>query len=162
MFGGWSKNKKTENEQALEWKLERCREQERRQGEEDSQRSREEAKRMRERIEENLRSADSWPEALRKQAHLYSKEARQYTPDDEPDDYFGSGAEACERALVIGVEGKQSRHVEVDEIQKRLDAIQEEIRLAVADRLMGESENPNWREVASAIRSGDYWNWLNW
>src|SRR3990170_1911566 len=49
-----------------------------------------------------------------------------------------------------------------DALRARLEAIGEEIRLAVADRLAAESSEHGWTGVAQAIREEDYNNWLWW
>src|SRR3990170_631471 len=59
-------------------------------------------------------------------------------------------------------EEEKKRQAEADALRARLEAIGEEIRLAVADRLAAESSEHGWTGVAQAIREGDYNNWLWW
>ena len=145
-YGYYRKEEETDNERYLEGELERHRQAEERRSAE----------------EERQRHASSWPEALRKQQVLFRREANQWIADEFPDEYFGPGANACERALEIWEEEEKKRQAEADALRARLEAIGEEIRLAVADRLAAESSEHGWTGVAQAIREEDYNNWLWW
>src|SRR3990172_7437219 len=142
-YGYYRKEEETDNERYLEGELERHRQ-------------------VQEQFLWDERHASSWPEALRKQQVLFRREANQWIADEFPDEYFGPGANACERALEIWEEEEKKRQAEADALRARLEAIGEEIRLAVADRLAAESSEHGWTGVAQAIREEDYNNWLWW
>jgi len=161
-YGYYRKEEETDNERYLEGELERHRQaEERRSAEEERQRNA-----RRQEVQEQFlwdeRHASSWPEALRKQQVLFRREANQWIADEFPDEYFGPGVNACERALEIWEEEEKKRQAEADALRARLEAIGEEIRLAVADRLAAESSEHGWTGVAQAIREEDYNNWLWW
>lgn len=150
----------------LEWELEREREH-RQQLEDENERRRQERKKEREkRWYYKQRTAETWPEALGKQASLFAAEsARWFTGEDGeyPDDYFGPGAEACNRALEIWEQVRLSKQAKIAELKKQLEAVQDEIRLEVAQQLASESNVSGWRSVAGAIKNDeDLTNWLNW
>lgn len=160
MFYSTYQKKSPEVEQ-LEWELEQAREG-RRQWEEEQERQREARQRER---EENYyylrRTAETWPEALRKQMALFADEAAQWT--DELDNYFGPGADACNRALEIWRQVESSKQAKITELRRQLEAVQDEIRLEVAKQLSSENNVSSWRHVANAIEENeDLENWLNW
>lgn len=157
---------KDPNTEYLEWELEREREH-RQQLEEGQERRREERRKEREeRWYYQQRTAETWPEALRKQASLMAAEAAQW-PDDlaeqYPDDYFGPGTEACNRALEIWETVEASKQGKIIELKKQLEAVQDEIRLEVAQTLRAENDISGWQHVADAIENDeDLTTWLNW
>lgn len=147
-----------ELEREREW---RQQEQEDRYGE---QKERQEE--LRERYESNRRTAETWPEALRKQASLMAEEAAHWTgelAEDYPDDWFGPGAKACNRALEIWKQVEASKQEKIQELQKQIATVQDEIRLEVARQLASESDRDGWQHVARNIeRDEDLNNWLYW
>lgn len=160
---GYSARGKSDHEEFLEREVESLREDINRY--EDESRERFEARRreIRERIEADRRCADSWPEALRKQKALYMEEAGHWEDDpDFPDTYFGPGAEACEYALLCWYEVSAERKAEIDELERKIEVIQEEIREAVAIRLEARNNGVGWQAVADALREEDMNEWLQW
>src|SRR3990167_8475150 len=164
MFGNgyYRKEEKTDNERYLEDELERHRQAEERRNAEEERQRHARRQEFQEQIRMDERHASSWPEALRKQQVLFRREANQWVADEFPDNYFAPGANACERALEIWEEEEKKRQAEADALRARLEAIDEEVRLAVAERLAAESSEQGWKHVAQAIREEDYNNWLWW
>lgn len=168
MFSYYSKDDRTDRERYLERELEDAREAENRRYEQEERR-REERQREREemwRYEE--RQADSWPEAFQKQANLCWREHRQF-PDqnseatgDPLDDYFKNMAQANEKALEIWREVEASKQARIEELQKQIDAIQDEIRNETADKLEAVSELTEYANTAQSIRDDVLYNYLDW
>jgi len=133
----------------------------------EKERHRIEAERQRQRRESEarvaremqLRSASSWPEALRRQVVLMEREAR---GDDA--DYFAQGALACRAALVRWEAQTALRMTELVELQARIAAIQDDIRLAVADDLAAEHRDlVGWLWIARRLRAiSDPQQFLAW
>jgi hypothetical protein len=131
------------------------------------ERQRHEARRERQEAFKNWKcTAETWPEALAKQAVLMAEEATQWSSELEnefPDDYFRPGADACTRAGEIWREVETSKAEKIADLKRQLEAIQDEIRMAVATRLYDESDMPGWKSVAEAIEEDvDLNNWLDW
>lgn len=169
MFSYYSKDNRTDNERYLEDELEReresARERERIEGErrEAQQREREEMWRYEE------RQASSWPEALRKNARLCSREI---DPDFEAGDgdyFFTDSAASCERALVIWAEREKTHSKRIEELQQLIEQEKEAIKQEVADQLEKETpmrkEKPSygWSGTAQQLRDlDDPSEMLNW
>jgi len=115
-----------------------------------------------EQIKLEERTATSWPEALGKQATLFRREAAQWITDGDPDNLFGPGAQACDRALEIWKEIAAGKQAAIDELKAQIAAIQDSIRVETADRLEAESKIEGWRYVATALRTEDMNRWLYW
>ena len=149
----------------LEDELARVREDEQRRIDE-AERQREERMRgYREQAERYNRTASTWPGALRRQADLFRREV--YEDSEYPDDFFGPGADACERALVIWKEVEAAKIEAIAELERQIQAIKDSIRLEVAERLEAESEGHRrgWKNVAGAIAQIDEEDvsaWLDW
>lgn len=161
MISLYSKDVRTDRERYLEDELERERdaacEHDRREVEAREQRSREKQEQWR--YEE--RHADSWPEAFQKQANLCWREQNQF-PDDDP--YFKEIALANEKALEIWCEvsASVSKQAELEELQKKIDAVWDTVRLEVADKLIESNDRKEWQSVASAIREDKLAGYLDW
>jgi len=156
-------DERTDRERYLENELQREREAQEclRQEQRERQEAREQEQRRE--YEESKRTASDWPEALRKQRHLYQCEVNQFTDDDEPDDFFGPGAQACVRALELWAEEKQRREAAIAALQSQITALRAEVSQAVGDRLASECDAQGWLEVARALRSDeDPSDWLQW
>lgn len=157
---------KCQDVEYLEFELEREREDRRRMEEEADERRRQRDEECRKRAEYDARHAESWPEALRKQMYLLRNEAIQWPGDDIdfPDNYFGPGAEACQRALEIWKEVESANTAKIVELEAQIKAIRDGIKTQVADQLESEgNDKPNgWRHVVAAIREEDYNSWLEW
>lgn len=152
---------KTDNERYLEQQLEDAQaqiERERKDRMEEMDRRRKETKEQR---DEMYRTADSWPEALRKQSHLFANEA---SYGGEVDEFFDSGAKACNRALEIWGQVAKTKVEGRQRLQALLEQIDKDIRREVADHLDREGETPGWKQVVSALRDDetDPSAWLNW
>lgn len=115
-----------------------------------------------------MRQADTWLEALHKQAslcrskaHLDNTEGR-YGP---PDTFFTSSADACDQAGKWWVEIANGRQPEIQALLDKIKAIEDEIRMAVALNLLNHerSKESGWKSVADALAEDvDKSNWLNW
>lgn len=138
-----------------------------RQNREDLARERENRTRERMRAyEERARTATTWPEALRKQAALFAREATiSCGYDDSIGDEFRARQHACERALELWQEEASQLNDQLEALKVQLDALLNSIRFSVADRL--EAENPGTaKDVAQALRDysedDDLSEWLRW
>ena len=148
----------------LEWELEREREW-RRQMEDDAERRRQRRQQERQEAwEHKRRSADTWPEALRKQASLFANESSFWVEDDDfPDDYFGPGSEACLRAIELWESVTETRQDDIDALKRQIAEIEDAIRLEVAEKLASENGISGWQSVANAIEEDvNLTGWLNW
>lgn len=165
----------TDAERSLRYDLENAQEELRREREEQKQRTEQNRREWQEHMNEVRRTAETWPEALRKQAGLFSHEAASYPCDDaghipgegynRENDYFATGTDACNRALVLWNEADKFRQRKRLELQKQLDALEMEIRNEVADKLDAEhGDKIGWHQVAIALRDQDHSpsEWLNW
>lgn len=157
----------------LEYELDELR---RRDEDRQERESREREQRDRERheqMEERLRMADSWPDALHKQIQLFGREiaeeakyVREYGPvestDPDLDNFFVDGRNACQRALVIWGEVEKAKAEKRTELQRQMNALEDELRLEVADRLEAESDRLGWKNVAKSIREQTPDQFLYW
>lgn len=136
--------------------------------EREQERLRKERQRQRqERCEYDLRQADTWPEALRKQASLCAREA--YLDDDADDvgAWFSQNVAACNRAAELWTEEEQRVAPQIVELQKQISVLRDSIRFAVADRLAAEDSTDGGRSVIGALQTipedaGELAAWLNW
>lgn len=157
----------TDRERYLRQEVERL-EDERR--EESARRLREEDERreqrqrnIRECIAAYNRSADDWPEALRKQESRCQREADQYPYiGDDGRDFFADSADAARRALVLWDETVKEVSEEMAVLRAKLAALEAKINQDVADKLDAESQLPAWRSIAEGIRGGDIESFLDW
>lgn len=169
MYYGYDRNK-TDHERYLEDEVRRLEEEREREREEHEQARRERMREMRERSEANMRTAHTWPEALQKQAYLFQREAADWPEGDadfpiEPDDYFGPGAKACERALEIWQDVAAGKEEQIKHLEAAIQAIKDSIRIEVAGKLESESDVAGWQHVAVALREYDDDSvsaWLDW
>lgn len=137
---------------------------------EDERRERERQAQIRkEEREERLRYAETWKEALSKQAYLMDREQNAvFFGDplyDDEDTYFSSGADACRRALEIWKEEEVEAKGAIAELQARIQAIKDQIRVNVGKKLAEESDLDGWQSVASALYGDEYEgpsDWLYW
>lgn len=135
---------------------------ERRDRQEDDRRARRRQE-ARDEHEAQLRAADDWPDALRKQSILSRREER--LDSDLPSPFFGSAADACDQAVVWWAEAHDRRLPEIAQLRARLAEIEREVRLSVAAQLEADprSSESGWRNVANALRTeDDPTPWLNW
>lgn len=113
--------------------------------------------------EERLRTADNWPDALRNQATLFGRET---DLDNEADQYFTHGRDACDRALEIYHETEQEIQPQIDELQRQIDRMQFVIRQRTGERLATEAEgkSSSWQQVADVLQdeNSDIDSWLYW
>lgn len=152
---------KTDRERYLEDELDRYREAEdRRQRESSAERERRRQE-MRERIEEAERSADTWPEALHKQVHLMRREVTGHPDVADIDAYFENSAIACEEAQQHWRELEAAAVDQIKALEAQIEALQDGIRLGVAERLEAVDRN-EWHQVAAALREMSPWQFLQW
>jgi hypothetical protein len=150
--------------------------QERQRDEEERDRKERERER-REQQEQEMRSASTWPEALRKQIILHRRElsstmfgqplyGQSAHPDAPEDDFFGPGALACERALVIWKEVEATKQEAIKALEDAITNLKDSIRFEVAQKLAEEgTDKPlGWKSVASSLADSDtdLERWLDW
>ena len=97
MFG-YGKNPRTALERDQQYQIERLEREAEQNRREDDERREASRRERQERYREVQHSADTWPEALRKQIHLYQQEQDSV---DDGDMYFGNSAQACREALEL-------------------------------------------------------------
>ncbi|MHC4687966.1 MAG: hypothetical protein ACYTEW_27240 [Planctomycetota bacterium] len=148
----------------LEYELERYKEEERDRQEQAEQSRRRREQRRREEWQYEQRTAQTWPEALQKQAWLFGAEVDEF--DALNDNYFADGADACKRALEIWSEVAASKAEAIAELEQQILAIKESVRLEVAAKLEAEAgDRPGWKGAAQTIKDTDetgLTDWLNW
>lgn len=134
-------------------RLERERENERRQREQE----------RRERYEELRHIASSWPDALRKQAGLYQREANLFSDGDT---WFSDGAAACRRALEIWSAVDSDTSAQIAELERQIAALRTHQRYSVGVQLATEANGRGgWQDVANTLSGDEYddpSDWLNW
>jgi hypothetical protein len=156
------KDDRTEREKQLEWELERERDEQRERDRIEDER-REANRREREEMwRYDERHADSWPEAFQKQARLCWREHNAFPEQNEEDDYFEKTAQANEKALELWREVSASKKSKIDELQKQIEAVQDEIRNEVADKLEAISNHYSYTGTAQQIRDDDLDRYLDW
>lgn len=125
----------------------------------------------REAYEWSMRQADTWPEALEKQASLMGSEAYLDDPEGEYgefDTYFRDGGAACRRALEVWREEEQAIAPEIEALQRQITALRDGVRLKVAAQVREEGNGRDgWLHVAGALEEyeehpGALSAWLNW
>ena len=166
----YRKYTRTDHERYLEDELARHQEaDERRQREEDERRE-ERRRDFRERLWEAEHSADSWPEALRKQIHLCNREVANCAEElhGEPDEmvaginsFFANSAKAAHDALELWHTVEAGKQAEIEALEAALESLRDSIRLEVADKLdaHGGSE---WASTAAALRESSPSEFINW
>lgn len=155
----------------LEYEIERLLDEQRRQRE-DAERDRQEQRRYwQEQDNYDRHYASSWPEALQKQEALCRNEATLWWRNKsnfeewDGDDFFGSSADACQRALEIWKEVEASKQPQIKALERQIEAINDDIRSQVADKLETENDTKQsgWRNVVKALRENEDFNeWLWW
>ena len=121
----------------------------------------EQARARRARIEDHAhacRSADTWPEALRKQAGLCRRE------ETEEDDYFTELREACETASARWAAAEAEAAPAVAALQRQIDDLTAQIAHTVAARLCDADPSSAAAEIAQLMLDPDtdLDEWLNW
>jgi hypothetical protein len=109
-------------------------------------------------IARSFRQAETWPEALRKQASLCRAE------ETEEDDYFTEMVAACELATDLWVDVGLAAAPAIAELERQIDALKAGIASTVADRLTEASASSAALEIASLMLDPDtdLDEWLNW
>jgi len=163
MFPYYKKDDRTDRERYLEDELE-CECQERVREHERRDQEREERRReLAAQWSYEERRADTWTEVFQKQANLCWREHNQYPPDpDDNDRFFENTALANEKALEIWREVSKSKQVELDTLQKQIEAVWDAVRNEVADKLIAADERKEFKYVASAIRDDQLAGYLDW
>lgn len=148
-----------EDTRFLESELEQYRNAERRRQEEDDDRQRQRREDRQNRLEDEIRTADAWPEALEKQAYLMGQEVDEF----DKDEYFKSGRDACNRAIEMWQEVTVTKQGRIDELQRQLTVIEDDIRLEVSLRLKAECTGSGGVGIANSIEEDvDFYDFLNW
>lgn len=164
-------SQKTDRELYLENELERYRRDEEERYERQEVERQERRRQQKESWEVANRTASTWPEALRKQAYLFEREANEWPPNDpdfpcEPDDLFGPGAAACKYALSIWDEVAASKRDAIEALEAQIKTIKDSVRIEVADKVESQGNNvAGWKQVAQALREhseNELSAWLNW
>jgi ABC-type taurine transport system substrate-binding protein len=162
MFPLYRKDERTDRERYLEDELEHerdaARERDRREDEARKQRRKE----QQEAWAYQDRQADSWPEAFQKQARLCWREHNQFPEDIDDHDYFKETAQANEKALEIWRAVAASKKAELDELQKKIEAVWDSVRNEVADQLAQEGDHFTYKSTAETIRDDQLSGYLDW
>ncbi len=121
----------------------------------------EQARARRARIEDHARacrSAETWPEALRKQAGLCRRE------ETEEDDYFAEVVAACETASALWAAAEMEVSPVIAELQRQIDDLKAQIARTVAVRLCEADPSSAANEIAQLMLDPDtdLDEWLNW
>lgn len=109
-------------------------------------------------IARSFRQADTWPEALSKQAGLCRRE------ETEEDDYFTELRKACETASALWAAAEAEASSDIAELQRQIDAMTAQIARTVAARLSAADSSSAAAEIASLMLDPDTSldEWLNW
>lgn len=109
-------------------------------------------------IARSFRQAETWPEALRKQASLCRAEGT------EEDDYFTEMVAACELASALWPAAELEVSPAIAELQRQIDALNAQVQRTVADRLTEASASSAALEIVSLMLDPDtdLDEWLNW
>ena len=167
----WDKKNTSDNERYLEQELYDAREQLERDRQEREREFQERRAEERERWNGNMRTANTWPESLVKQSHLFSHEVEyEYDPTGETghrsreDDYFAQSKDACDRAYELWHKNAAYFAAEKKQITERLVQIDRQIRHYVAQDLLAERKTEGWVSVANTLQDpdADPSEWLNW
>lgn len=164
MYPLYQKDEQTDRERYLENELEREREQRRREHQRLQEEIEQRRMEWREKSYYEERQADSWPEAFQKQASLCWREFNSW-PGDVPgveDSYFEKLAQANEKALEIWREVSASKQDELDELQKRIEAVWDAVRNEVADKLIATNDHFTYVSTAETIRDDQLAGYLDW
>ena len=110
-------------------------------------------------IARSFRQADSWPEALRKQASLCRAEI-----DPEVDDYFAEMVAACELAGQLWTAAEAAAAPAIAELQRQIDDLQAQVQRTVAADLAEQSQTSAAQEIAMLMLDPDTSldEWLTW
>lgn len=160
MFYGQRKDPDTEY---LEDQLEQYKEYERKRNKEAAEKQAQKKKDRQEYLYNEYRTAETWPEALQKQASLMAREANWEAGENfKRGTYFYDSVKACERGLEIWREVEDAKQAKIKELQRQLEATRDEIRFEVAQQLASESDKVGWQGVASSIEEDTLEGWLDW
>jgi hypothetical protein len=110
-------------------------------------------------IARSFRQADTWPEALGKQASLCRVEI-----DPEVDDYFAEMVAACELATDLWVAAGTAAAPAIAELQRQIDDLKAQVQRTVAADLMEQNPSSAALEIAQLMLDPDtdLDEWLNW
>lgn len=169
----WTSEPKSDREYYLEQELEdaRRREEEARQQEKEAREQRQRERQQQ--LEENYRTASTWPEALNKQEYLFRREfadqvrfEHEHNLEHEIDDWFEPGANACAKALEYWKEEESAIADEIKELEQKITDLRSGIAGKVADRLDNhEGMLDGWYHIAGDLREydeDDLDRWLYW
>lgn len=155
------RDNRTPNERALEYELQEMREREERRQREAEQEREERRREFRARLEEAERSADTWPEALRKQTYLLRREVSGVEDEASLDHFFEHSARACEAALAHWQHVESGVAEQIATLEARIAQLRDGVRLRVADHLEAEG-SAEWKQIAYALREETIERFLQW
>jgi hypothetical protein len=160
-YGTLQRDQRTEQERYLEDQVDEYK----RRDEERSDREYREREQRRhereERWEAARREADDWKESLEKQVGLCGRELRieeldceKYggTPEPEETSYFAQIKKGCERGLQLWEEIETNKKPEIDKLLAQIEALKNQIRFDVADRLEKEHSSDGWNPERKRLR----------
>ena len=109
-------------------------------------------------IARSFRQADTWPEALIKQAGLCRRE------ETEEDYYFTELRKACETASELWSAAEAEASSDIAELQRQIDAMTAQIARTVAARLSAADSSSAAAEIALLMLDPDTSldEWLTW
>jgi len=111
------------------------------------------------------RQAEDWPEALRKGAYLFEREAEPMNNEERNTIiiFFEHSARACRRALEIWSAVEQEQEAEIAVLEARLAELRDAIRLETARRLrQSESSSTEIDQIARALETMTPEEFLEW
>ena len=160
MFTLYQKDTRTDRERYLEDELERERDQQRREDDRREQERKARAETSSQEWEYEYRQASNWPEALEKQKCLCANEAGD--GDESVGNYFGNTVAACEKAIELWPSVAASKQAEIDELEKKIAAIRDSIRIEVAEKLIASDPRREFAQLAAQIRDDLLEGFLDW
>ena len=161
----YGKDTRTDHERYLEEELERERESQRERDRIEDERRKDRQREFAEARRYEERQADNWPEAFQKQANLCWREHNLFPEEENTEEfdlYFKHLAQANEKALEIWREVAASKKSKLDELQKQIEAVWDEVRNEVADNLIAVNDRLEYKSTAEAIRDDQLSGYLDW
>jgi hypothetical protein len=111
-------------------------------------------------IARSFRQAETWPEALRKQASL----CRVEIDPEACGDYFAQMVTACELAGELWTAAEAAAAPAIAELQRQINDLQAQVQRTVAADLAEQSQTSAAQEIAMLMLDPDtdLDEWLNW
>lgn len=115
------------------------------------------------RYQDSLLEADTWPEALEKNCTRFLKEVREQQafleqyPDSAPDptfdDWFQESYDASAKALELWPEVTRRYQTQIDALRKQIADLEAQIPLEVAKQLREINNEGGWRATANELEN---------